>query len=52
MLGKADKPYSCLHTLARSGAQIPHADDFVIPSVCPYVRVPAECSFWTEQSII
>jgi hypothetical protein len=39
-------------SLARSGAQIPHADDFVIPSVCPYVRVSAEFSFWTEQSII
>ena len=37
-LGKPDKPCSCLHSLARSGAQIPYADDFVIPSVCPYVR--------------
>src|SRR6266404_1521807 len=36
--GKPEKPCSCLHSLAGSGAQIPHADDFVIPSVCPYVR--------------
>ena len=29
-----------------------HADDFVIPPFALMCAAPAECSFWTEQSII
>jgi len=52
-LGKPDKPCPCLHSLPRSGAQVPPMQ--MILSFRPFALMcaaPAECSFWTEQSII
>jgi hypothetical protein len=51
-LGQPDKPCSCLLSLARSGDKLPGQMISSFHLFALMCAAPAECSFWTEQSII